>query len=203
VERQADRGPVGRAHVLTGLADAEVNSGLDSIERELEQMSVLNCKFKGRAAAHGGRTGTVSLGESGHTVLELKMPAALGGMAAEHDTNPEELMGAAVAAAFYGSILHMARDRQLQGWDHGAAVAAEVGILFPDDRSYYRLEVVIHVNLPAIDPGLARQLLREAQAGNGYWELLERSGVRLVLMLDGELFPSETRNDLLTEGRSL
>jgi hypothetical protein len=62
---------------------------------------------------------------------------------------------------------------------------------------------VIHVNLPAIDPGLARQLLREAQAGNGYWELLERSGVRLVLMLDGELFPSETRNDLLTEGRSL
>jgi osmotically inducible protein OsmC len=148
-------------------------------------MLMLVCAFTGHATARGGRSGKVVLGERGETALLTAMPIALGGAEGKGGTNPEELVGAAIAAAFYGSILHMARDRGLKGWDRDASVAAEVDILFPGDRSYYRIGVKLHVSLPRVEVDLARALIHDAKEGNGYWNALEESGVPLAMTLNG------------------
>jgi osmotically inducible protein OsmC len=146
---------------------------------------MLNCAFTGRATSLGGRSGKVSFGKNPNTTLETTMPPDLGGSADRQGTNPEELFGAGISSGFYGSIFHTAHDLGLEGWDKDAAVTADVNILFPEDRSYYRLGVTLHVRLPSIDTDTARQLIRAAKEVNGYWELLEKSGMPLAVTLNG------------------
>jgi lipoyl-dependent peroxiredoxin len=107
----------------------------------------------------GGREGA-SHSSDGHLDIKLSTPGT-----ARPGTNPEQLFAAGWSACFEGAMGLAARKRKIT-LPAGLAIDAEVDLLVAD--SGYSLRARLNVNLPGIEPELAKGLVNEAHQNCPY-----------------------------------
>lgn len=115
--------------------------------------------YRTSASAIGGRTGQAAT-EDGAVTLALVTPKELGGPGGD-GANAEQLFACGYAASFLGAVKFVARRRKLD-LSADTHVAATVGIGMREDGTGFGLDVALAVTLPEIDPGLAADLVEEA-----------------------------------------
>ncbi|MGW1916086.1 Ohr family peroxiredoxin [Streptomyces sp. NPDC002076] len=113
----------------------------------------------GGMASHGRATGRARSAD-GALVLDLRMPAELGGDG--QGTNPEQLFAAGFAACYHGALSLVARQAALDP----SVISVETTVAFgrdPEDGGY-RLRVDLVVKWPDVDPAVAAPLMEKADS---------------------------------------
>jgi Ohr subfamily peroxiredoxin len=113
--------------------------------------------YTAEALATGdGRSGKV-ISSDGILAAQLAVPAEMGGPGGA--TNPEQLFAAGYSACFHSALRLVARRAKADVT--GSEVTARVGI-GPDGSGGYGLAVELLVDLPGVEPELARTLVEQA-----------------------------------------
>lgn len=106
-------------------------------------------------------------------IAHLTLPISLGGQPQPGATNPEQLFGSAYAGCMVFAVEHaMALARRDRAEVAGLRITAEVRIGRAADRTN-RLEVDLHISLPALDQADAEALCREATRYCPFHQALE------------------------------
>ena len=126
-----------------------------------------------RATAAGGRDGS-AVTSDGAFAIRFILPRAAENAGGPGRT-PEHLFAACFSACFLDAIKVSAARRNVRVASD-STVTAEVGIGKRRDGSGHGLDVGVVVNLPDIDPGLARDLVNEARSLCAYSSALENGG---------------------------
>ena len=113
--------------------------------------------YTAEATATGGREGRVRSSD-GALSLELAVPKELGGPG-DLLSNPEQLFAAGYAACFENAVRVVGRRRRIRIGE--ASVTARVSI-GPDGDRGFGLSVELHVRLPDLDQGEARDIVADA-----------------------------------------
>ncbi len=128
--------------------------------------------------ATGGRTGSIKSSD-GHLSATLDTPRELGG-AGGAGTNPEQLFAAGYSACFLGAMKFVAATKGLEIGE--PRVTAQVGIGKRDDGKGFGLDIALRVELPALSPDVAQELIEQADIVCPYSDLA-RNGVSVDLAL--------------------
>jgi Ohr subfamily peroxiredoxin len=117
--------------------------------------------YSTESKATGGRDGEAGTLD-GTFRVRLSVPKELGGQGGD-GVNPEQLFATGYAACFLSAIKFVAgEDKRLKAPDD-ATVTAKVGI-GPVETGGFGLQVDLTVDLPGIDPGLAKEIVDKAHS---------------------------------------
>lgn len=139
----------------------------------------MNILYRTQATATGGRTGQAATSDGALSVA-LVTPKELGGPGGE-GTNPEQLFASGYAACFLGALKFVATQRKVP-IDAASNVTATVGIGKREDGQGFGLDVALSVDLPGVDPAIARELVDQAHIVCPYSHLA-RNGLDVRLSL--------------------
>ena len=123
----------------------------------------------GGTAAHGRASGIVT-SDDGALDVALRLPLELGGPGG--GTNPEQLLAASYAACFHGAMALLAARAGLQLMD--AQVEAAVTFARDPFDGFYLLSADVRVHLPALDPIVAAELVRNTERVCPYAKMFQR-----------------------------
>ncbi|MEN7526903.1 MULTISPECIES: Ohr family peroxiredoxin [unclassified Cupriavidus] len=129
----------------------------------------------GGEAAHGRASG-VARSDDGNLVLDLRLPAALGGPGG--GTNPEQLFAAGFAACFHGALSLIARRERIEV--QGITVVVQVAFGRDPVDGGYALTAEICVRLPGVEKAVAEELVRNTERMCPYAKLA-REGMHSVI----------------------
>jgi Ohr subfamily peroxiredoxin len=149
-------------------------------------------KYRGRKfAVLYTTTVTVSGGESGHgrasgvarsddgcLIVDLRLPAELGGPGG--GTNPEQLFAAGYAACFHGALSLLAKRERIDIRETTVAVEVSFG-RDPVDGGY-ALTANITLRMPSVDPQVAERLARDTERLCPYTKMA-RQGICSVVVV--------------------
>ncbi len=119
----------------------------------------MNNVYCTEASATCGRTGSATTTDGPFSV-SLVTPKELGGPGGA-GTNPEQLFASGYSSCFLGALKFVAAQRKVKVADNSRVTAA-VGIGPRDDGTGFGLDVALTIDLPGIDPALARELVDQA-----------------------------------------
>lgn len=139
----------------------------------------MNILYSTQSTATGGRTGHAATSD-GRLSVALVTPKELGGPGGD-GTNPEQLFASGYAACFLGALKFVASQRKV-AIAETSAVTATVGIGKRDDGQGFGLDVALSVDLPGVDPVVARELVDQAHIVCPYSHLT-RNGLDVRLSL--------------------
>lgn len=105
--------------------------------------------YTGKTHTTGGRDGA-SRTDDGHLDVKLVPPGS-----SRAGTNPEQLFAAGWSACFLGALGKAARDLKV-ALPPDSSVDAEVNLVAGEDG--YRLAARLNLNLPGLDPTVARSI---------------------------------------------
>ncbi|RZT42996.1 Ohr family peroxiredoxin [Cupriavidus agavae] len=129
----------------------------------------------GGEASHGRASG-VARSDDGNLLLDLRLPAALGGPGG--GTNPEQLFAAGFAACFHGALSLIVRRERLDV--EGISVAVQVAFGRDPVDGGYALVADVRVRLPGVDKVLAEELVRDTERMCPYAKVA-REGMHCVV----------------------
>jgi len=129
----------------------------------------------GGEAAHGRASGTAR-SDDGNLILDLRLPAALGGPG--NGTNPEQLFAAGYAACFHGALSLLAQRAQVDMTQTTVAVVVSFG-RDPADGGY-ALIAEIRVRMPGVERNLAEELVRNTERLCPYAKMA-RAGIHSIV----------------------
>lgn len=129
-----------------------------------------------------GRASGVARSDDGNLVIDLRLPAALGGPGHGHGTNPEQLFAAGYAACFHGALNLLAR-RSNVSVDN---LAVEVEIAFGRDPvdGGFALAADIRVRMPGVQRQVAEELVRNTERFCPYVKMARQGIVSVVAVVD-------------------
>ncbi|SPC16569.1 Ohr family peroxiredoxin [Cupriavidus taiwanensis] len=123
-----------------------------------------------------GRASGVARSDDGNLVLDLRLPAALGGPG--HGTNPEQLFAAGYAACFHGALYLLARRARLR--IDNASVEVKVALGRDPVDGAYALVADVRVRMPGVARALAEELVRNTERLCPYVKMA-RQGIASVV----------------------
>ncbi|WP_454830901.1 Ohr family peroxiredoxin [Pseudoxanthomonas wuyuanensis] len=139
--------------------------------------------YTGRVRVNGGeaersRASGIAASDDGALVVDLRVPAELGGQGG--GTNPEQLLAAGYAACFHGALTLLARRAGVHVHD----VTIEASVTFSRDPvdGLFLLSAEIRVALPGLDRMLAAELVRNTERICPYAKMF-RQGIDHVVVL--------------------
>ncbi|SOY63115.1 Ohr family peroxiredoxin [Cupriavidus taiwanensis] len=127
-----------------------------------------------------GRASGVARSDDGNLVINLRLPAALGGPG--NGTNPEQLFAAGYAACFHGALHLLARRARLQV--ENVAVAVEVDFGRDPVDGAYALAVQVRVSMPGVARPLAEELVRNTERFCPYVKMARQGIDSVVAVVD-------------------
>ncbi|MDT6960717.1 Ohr family peroxiredoxin [Cupriavidus sp. SZY C1] len=133
----------------------------------------------GGQAAHGRASG-VARSDDGNLILELRLPAALGGPGS--GTNPEQLFAAGYAACFHGALSLLARRAGIDMTP--ATVAAQVSFGRDPVDGGYALVAEIRIRMPGVARPVAEELVRNTERLCPYAKLAREGMHSIVCVID-------------------
>ena len=127
-----------------------------------------------------GRASGVARSDDGNLVIDLRLPAALGGPG--NGTNPEQLFAAGYAACFHGALHLLARRAGL----HIDNIAVEVEVAFGRDPvdGAYALSADVRVRMPGVARALAEELVRNTERFCPYVKMARQGIASVVAVVD-------------------
>ncbi|MBB3009050.1 Ohr family peroxiredoxin [Cupriavidus alkaliphilus] len=127
-----------------------------------------------------GRASGVARSDDGNLVIDLRLPAALGGPG--NGTNPEQLFAASYAACFHGA-LHLLAQRARLPIDN---IAVEVEVAFGRDPvdGAYALSADVRVRMPGVARALAEELVRNTERFCPYVKMTRQGIASVVAVVD-------------------
>nr|WP_063570636.1 organic hydroperoxide resistance protein [Luteibacter rhizovicinus] len=129
--------------------------------------------YTARTHTTGGRSGA-SQSDDARLDVQMTIPGAPG-----NGTNPEQLFGAGWSACFIGAM-GIAAGKAKVKLPAGTAVDAEIDLCLENDA--YFLQARLNVNLPGLDPELARSLADAAHQTCPYSKAT-RGNIDVVIQL--------------------
>ncbi|RAS03398.1 Ohr family peroxiredoxin [Cupriavidus alkaliphilus] len=129
----------------------------------------------GGEAAHGRASG-VARSDDGNLIVELRLPAAMGGPGS--GTNPEQLFAAGYAACFHGALSLLAQRAQVD--TTRATVAVEVSFGRDPVDGGYALIAEIRVRMPGVERRQAEELVRNTERLCPYAKMA-RGGIHSIV----------------------
>ncbi|MCA3192562.1 MULTISPECIES: Ohr family peroxiredoxin [unclassified Cupriavidus] len=133
----------------------------------------------GGQAAHGRASG-IARSDDGNLILDLRLPAAMGGPG--NGTNPEQLFAAGFAACFHGALSLVARRAQVD-MAH-ATVAAEVSFGRDPMDGGYALIAEIRIRMPGVPRPVAEDLVRSTERLCPYAKMARDGIYSVVSVID-------------------
>jgi lipoyl-dependent peroxiredoxin len=115
--------------------------------------------YRTSATSTGGRVGS-SKSSDGNLSVTLTSPKELGGDGAP-GTNPEQLFAAGYSACFLGALKYVAGQAKVK-LSPETTVTANVGLGPREDGGGFGIEVSLTVNVPDVDPAVAKDLVAKA-----------------------------------------
>ncbi|AYZ64789.1 Ohr family peroxiredoxin [Burkholderia multivorans] len=145
--------------------------------RDFQPLYTTTVTVSGGETGHGRASG-VARSDDGHLVLDLRLPAELGGPGG--GTNPEQLFAAGYAACFHGALSLLAQRAQI---DIGkTTVAVEVSFGRDPVDGGYALIANVTVRMPGVDPHVAEGLVRDTERLCPYTKMA-RQGICSVIVV--------------------
>ncbi len=129
----------------------------------------------GGEAGHGRASG-VARSDDGNLILDLRLPATLGGPG--NGTNPEQLFAAGYAACFHGALSLVATRARID--IGGTTVAVEVSFGRDPVDGGYALVADIRVRMPGVARDVAEALVRSTERFCPYARMA-REGIHSVV----------------------
>lgn len=129
----------------------------------------------GGEAAHARASG-IARSDDGNLVLDLRLPAAMGGPGS--GTNPEQLFAAGFAACFHGALSLLARRSEVDMAQ--ATVAAEVSFGRDPVDGGFALIAEIRIRMPGVARHVAEELVRSTERLCPYAKMA-RAGIHSVV----------------------
>ena len=131
----------------------------------------------GGPAEHGRASG-VARSDDGNLMLDLRLPAALGGPGS--GTNPEQLFAAGYAACFHGALSLIAKRAHVDV----AAMTVAVEVAFGRDPAdgAYALIADVRIRMPGVERHVAEELVRNTERMCPYAKMV-REGMRSVIAI--------------------
>lgn len=126
--------------------------------REFAALYTAKVTVAGGASGHGRASG-VARSDDGSLVLDLRLPAELGGPGG--GTNPEQLLAAGYAACFHGALSLLAQRERIAVRD--ATVAVEVSFGRDPVDGGYALVANVTIRMPGVDRQIAERLVRDTE----------------------------------------
>ena len=112
--------------------------------------------FTAEAISKGGRSGTI---DSPDELLKATLGNPLEKGIEKRGPNPELLFAGAYSACYHGALVNAAKKLGTPVAD--SKVRALVSLI-EDDQGGYRLGVVLHAQLPGVEPAQAQRIMDEA-----------------------------------------
>lgn len=132
----------------------------------------------GREAGHG--SAGVASSDDGNLVVDLDLPAALGGPSS--GTNPEQLFAASYAACFRVTLILVGKRSRVEV--SNATVAVEVSIGRDPMDGGYALIAEICVRMPGVERHIAEGLVRDAERLCPYAKMAREGMHSIVSVID-------------------
>lgn len=129
----------------------------------------------GGVAGHGRASG-IARSDDGNLMLDLRLPAALGGPGS--GTNPEQLFAAGFAACFHGALSLIAKRAQVDA--SLATVVVEVSFGRDPVDGGYALIAEIRIRMPGVERAVAEGLVRDTERMCPYAKMA-REGIHSVV----------------------
>lgn len=129
----------------------------------------------GGEAGHGRASG-IARSDDGNLILDLRLPAALGGPGG--GTNPEQLFAAGFAACFHGALSLIAKRAQVDM--RLATVVVEVSFGRDPVDGGYALIAEIRIRMPGVERAVAEELVRNTERMCPYAKMA-REGIHSVV----------------------
>lgn len=120
--------------------------------------------YTAEATADFGRNGRVRTADRS-LELALAKPPGMGGREGDEGTNPEELFAAGYAACFHGALLHHAKVAGIDAETSTVTATVDIGFV---DGGGYGLAVELLIDLPDVEPDMARKVIDAAHDGCPY-----------------------------------
>ena len=143
--------------------------------RDFAALYTTTVTVAGGQAEHGRASG-IARSEDGNLVLDLRLPAAMGGPGS--GTNPEQLFAAGFAACFHGALSLLAKRAQVDMAQ--ATVAVEVAFGRDPGDGGYALIADIRVRMPGVARYVAEELVRSTERLCPYAKMA-RDGIHSVV----------------------
>jgi len=129
----------------------------------------------GGEAEHGRASG-IARSDDGNLILDLRLPAAMGGPGS--GTNPEQLFAAGYAACFHGALSLIGKRAQVDM--SRVTVAVEVSFGRDPVDGGYALIAEIRIRMPGVERALAEELVRNTERLCPYAKMA-REGIHSVV----------------------
>ncbi len=123
-----------------------------------------------------GRASGIARSDDGNLILDLRLPAAMGGPGS--GTNPEQLLAAGYAACFHGSLSLLAKRAQVDMSQATVAVEASFG-RDPVDGGY-ALIAEIRIRMPGVARHVSEELVRNTERLCPYAKMA-RGGIHSIV----------------------
>ncbi|SPA01251.1 Organic hydroperoxide resistance protein ohrAB (General stress protein 17o) (Gsp17o); osmC family [Cupriavidus taiwanensis] len=127
-----------------------------------------------------GRASGVACSDDGNLVIDLRLPAAMGGPG--NGTNPEQLFAASYAACFHGALQLLATRARVPI----DAIAVEVEVAFGRDPvdGAYALSADVRVRMPGVARALAEELVRNTERFCPYVKMARQGIASIVAVVE-------------------
>ncbi|QDF07591.1 Ohr family peroxiredoxin [Myxococcus xanthus] len=133
----------------------------------------------GGEAAHGHASG-IARSDDSNLILDLRLPAALGGSGG--GTNPEQLFAAGYAACFHGALRLVAKRSPVDMTN--AMVAVEVSFGRDPIDGGYALFAELHIRMPGVERHVAEALVRDTERLCPYAKMAREGMHSVVSVVD-------------------
>jgi Ohr subfamily peroxiredoxin len=144
--------------------------------RDFKPLYSTTVTVRGGETGHGRASG-VARSDDGNLLVELRLPAELGGPGG--GTNPEQLFAAGYAACFHGALFLLAAKANVPIPD----AAVEVSVAFGRDPmdGLYMLTADVRIHLPGVERAMAEELVRNTERLCPYAKMA-RQGIASVTL---------------------
>jgi Ohr subfamily peroxiredoxin len=147
---------------------------------EFRELYSTTVTVSGGDAAHGRASG-IARSDDGNLVVNLRLPAELGGPGG--GTNPEQLFAAGYASCFHGALSLLAAKSGVP--IVGATVEASVTFGRDPVDGLFMLSANVRIHLPGVERSVAEALVRHTQRFCPYAKMA-RQGIVNVVSLAAE-----------------
>ncbi|MBF6990127.1 Ohr family peroxiredoxin [Cupriavidus sp. IK-TO18] len=133
----------------------------------------------GGEAGHGRASG-IARSDDGNLILDLRLPAALGGPGS--GTNPEQLFAAGYAACFHGALSLVGKRSRVDV--SNATVTVEVSFGRDPMDGGYALIAEIRIRMPGVERHVAEELVRDTERLCPYAKMAREGIHSIVSVID-------------------
>jgi len=147
--------------------------------RDFQPLYTTTVTVSGGETGHGRASG-VARSNDGNLVVDLRLPAELGGPG--NGTNPEQLFAAGFAACFHGALNLLGKRTGMEI----AGIVVEVEVSFGRDPmdGGYALVIDVRVKIPDMERRVAEELVRNAERLCPYAKMARQGTVNIVAVVD-------------------